>query len=931
MLDSSIAKEMDLQGTVSPISYRWTNGITHTDDTSMIISLQISGPSDQAVWHKMNNVRTIKNMKLSQMNFDLAQIRQLYPLLDEEKLKVIENATPRMLIGSNNAGLIVPLKTIQYSIRGLQLTRCHLGWTVHGEIQPVAECIEIPHVLLCSIEDMELTDLIKTMYAVDNFGMTTQSPKMAEEDTRAVDIMNRTIKCIGDRYEVGQLYKFNHFTFPDSKPQALRRLKVMEKKMDADPEFADQYCNKIEDYLQKGYARKLTGPELLETPNTWYLPHFSVCSAKKFRLVMDAKAKSNGFSLNDLLLKGPDLVPPLIAVLMRGRRNKIAFMADIQEMFHQVRIRPEDQNSQRFFWRGMERKKAPDVYVMQAMIFGAVSSPCIAQYIKNFNANRLDEALPGVREAALCQHYVDDYFDCRDTEGEAIQLINNVIEAHRQGGFKLVKFVSNSVAVMKSIDSSLKAADEKECRVLGLKWDLRSDEFVFPLKFSNLPTSKVITKRQLLKFMMSIFDPLGVLGPITIHLKILFQDLWRLQIDWDDDIPDGLMTNWNGWLEQIGQIGEVRIPRYYFPRLSSVGAVELHAFCDASDKAFACVVYMVHRIRNVSHVALIIAKSKVAPLKAQTVPRLELQSCVTGSQMVKTIQDELKIEITSVHFWTDSRICLGWLNSTQKLTAYVGSRVTKIKENGHNSDLWKWIPSNLNVADFGTKNSMFCNMNIWLNGPEFLRFDQEHWPKQETLTLTNEEAINFNADIEVEDNLLICLQISTQKCFDLPDITRFSDFNRLTRSTAYYLKMLKILALPKSEKPERFSIDVNDINQARMMLYQKVQAEAFGEELVLLKKQDFVKRTSRLFAYSPFLHEGIIRMRGRVQDSSQPFEVNNPVILPDNHHFTNLLIKMYHIANGHQGTETIINNLNQRHRILKIRSQVKKFARTYKI
>ncbi|XP_055604546.1 uncharacterized protein LOC129752795 [Uranotaenia lowii] len=551
MLDSSIAKEMDLQGTVSPISYRWTNGITHTDDTSMIISLQISGPSDQAVWHKMNNVRTIKNMKLSQMNFDLAQIRHLYPLLDEEKLKVIENATPRMLIGSNNAGLIVPLKTIQYLIRGLQLTRCHLGWTVHGEIQPVAECIEIPHVLLCSIEDMELTDLIKTMYAVDNFGMTTQSPKMAEEDTRAVDIMNRTIKCIGDRYEVGQLYKFNHFTFPDSKPQALRRLKVMEKKMDADPEFADQYCNKIEDYLQKGYARKLTGPELLETPNTWYLPHFSVCSAKKFRLVMDAKAKSNGFSLNDLLLKGPDLVPPLIAVLMRGRRNKIAFMADIQEMFHQVRFRPEDQNSQRFFWRGMERKKAPDVYVMQAMIFGAVSSPCIAQYIKNFNANRLDEALPGVREAALCQHYVDDYFDCRDTEGEAIQLINNVIEAHRQGGFKLVKFVSNSKAVMKSIDSSLKA-DEKECRVLGLKWDLRSDEFMFPLKFSNLPTSKVITKRQLLKFMMSIFDPLGVLGPITIHLKILFQDLWRLQIDWDDDIPDGLMTNWNGWLEQIG-------------------------------------------------------------------------------------------------------------------------------------------------------------------------------------------------------------------------------------------------------------------------------------------------------------------------------------------------------------------------------------------
>lgn len=114
--------------------------------------------------------------------------------------------------------------------------------------------------------------------------------------------------------------------------------------MDADANFAEQYCSKIDDYLQKGYAWTLDQEELPETPNTWYLPHFNVVSAKKFRLVLGAKAKSHGFSQN-----GPDMVPPLIAVLMRGRRKKVGFISDIKETFHQVEIRKEDQNSQRFF------------------------------------------------------------------------------------------------------------------------------------------------------------------------------------------------------------------------------------------------------------------------------------------------------------------------------------------------------------------------------------------------------------------------------------------------------------------------------------------------------------------------------------------------------------------------------------------------------
>ncbi|XP_058827204.1 uncharacterized protein LOC131687167 [Topomyia yanbarensis] len=344
MMDAAVAENIGLRGPIAPVSYRWTNGILHKEEQSMMLSFRISGPSDQAKWFNVSNIQTVQNIALPPVKFDVA--KRLYPMLDDDKLVAIQDACPCILIGSNNAGLVVPLKTVQYSLQGLQLTRCHLGWTIHGVIDPTIAGSN-KHAFLCSEnDDIELTDLVKKMYKVENFGISGQMAKIADEDQRALDIMNRTIKRRGGTI--------------------------------------------------RGYARKLEPEEIAETSNTWYLPHFSVVSSEKFRLVMDAKAKSHGFSLNDLLLKGPDLVPPLIAILIRARMKRIAFVADIKEMFHQVLIRREDQDSQRFLWRGMNRMDPPSVYLMMLMIFGAVSSPSMAQFIKNFNAKELEEKYPGV-------------------------------------------------------------------------------------------------------------------------------------------------------------------------------------------------------------------------------------------------------------------------------------------------------------------------------------------------------------------------------------------------------------------------------------------------------------------------------------------------------------------------------------------------------
>lgn len=480
----------------------------------------------------------------------------------------------------------------------MMASNCKLGWSVHG--RGLTSFIDDFNYHVCERADSnDLHLLVKNSFKVEDSCLHLEDEKLSRDDLKALDIMKKSIKYDGQRYEVGMLRKDENAVLPESRSNALKRLHCLEKKLDKNKEFSVRYCQKINEYVLKKYAE-------------WYLPHFGVFNVNKpdkLRLVFDAASKSKNVCLNEFLLQGPDLVPPLIAVIWRFRRYAVAFGGDIREMFHQVKIYKADCVAQRFLFRGMDRERPPDTYEMNVMIFGSVSSPSVAQFVKNFNAEKFRN--PEIDEAMVKQHYVDDYLDGTNTEEEAVIKVKKIIDVHKAGGFEMVNWVSNSKVVMNSIPENLVSKDVKNLkvdetyveRVLGLYWNPVDDCFTFSVSFKKVDAhivsgERTPTKREVLQVVMSVFDPLQFLGPLIIKGKFLLQDIWRSGIDWDDIIGESLQGKWLVWLNEVKQIHQLKIQRCYFPSDEKVNHIQLHLFCDASEKAYAAVAYLRFEIND---------------------------------------------------------------------------------------------------------------------------------------------------------------------------------------------------------------------------------------------------------------------------------------------------------------------------------------------
>ncbi|XP_044766733.1 uncharacterized protein LOC123322778 [Coccinella septempunctata] len=445
LLHDKIADQIGILGEKQPLCLQWTNDDVIKEENSTRLDINISRIDNDDTF-LLRGVRTVSNLSLPEQSFNLHDHQYLEGIPIESYTKV----KPVMIIGQDNIDLIIPRRIQSTPTNSIVASKSKLGWSVHGPIQSDIQNRSGYHIFhICDEREPEqdLKDIMEKFYTTESFGTIPVSKfEVNEEDTRANEIMNRTIKQVGERYEIGLLWKNDECKMPNSYATAMQRLNCTERKCLKDKYLADEYCAKFEDHVRKNYLRKLSVEEIKNCgPRTWYLPHFAVINRnkKKVRVVFDAAAKSNGISLNDMLLTGPHQMNSLGAILLKFRQKKIAFCGDVREMFHRVLIREEDRYSQRILWRNLENYREPDVYHVNVMTFGAKCSPACAQFVKNYNAKNYSEG--EIQKAILEKFYVDDYLDSADDEKEALDGVKNTMQI---AGFEVVSWISNSVSLM---------------------------------------------------------------------------------------------------------------------------------------------------------------------------------------------------------------------------------------------------------------------------------------------------------------------------------------------------------------------------------------------------------------------------------------------------------------------------------------------------
>ncbi len=526
------------------------------------------------------------------------------------------------------------------------------------------------------------------------------------------------------------------------KEAVLPNLRSTEKRLERDPIKAAAYKDEIKKLEVSGYAHKLPPGEVDTEGESWFIPHHIVQHNGKNRVVFNCSFQFRGHSLNEYLLPGPALGPSLLGVLLRFREHTVAVSADIRGMFHQVRLLPEDRHLLRFVWRDLDRTKPPDVYEWQVLPFGTTCSPCCAIYALQRHILDHSNSDENVRVTVERNFYVDNCLKSLPSPEEAKQLVNKLRELLASGGFDLRQWAYNVPSVIKHLPAEARSdstelwlsqdrTDIQES-TLGLKWYCQLDTLGYKIRQLK-PGPR--TLRHIYRILATQYDPLGFILPFTTRAKVLVQRLWDKQREWDDpNLPDDLLKSWNDWEEELPALADISLPRCFVSLDTDQSQVtqQIHIFCDASEQAYGSVSYLhTENARGQVQLAFIMARSRVAPKRRHTIPRLELCAALNGAQLAKLLETELTMAMTRVVLWTDSTTVLSWIKSeSYRFKVFVGTRIAEIQDLTARCT-WRYVDSNRNPADDLTRGKTLKDLSVinrWSQGPSFLLEPEPAWP-----------------------------------------------------------------------------------------------------------------------------------------------------------------------------------------------------------
>ncbi|XP_041920573.1 uncharacterized protein LOC121684581 [Alosa sapidissima] len=383
-------------------------------------------------------------------------------------------------------------------------------------------------------------------------------------------------------------------------------------------------------------------------------------------------------------------------------------MGDVQAMFHQVKVPKGDRDFLRFlWWPAADLTKDVAEFRMTVHLFGATSSPSCAIFALRKTADDNQGNFPAeVIQAVKENFYVDDCLKSMASEEEAVQMVKHLTALCQRGGFTLTKWISNNRTILQTLPEEHKAKDLRELnldrdklpveRALGLQWCIETDSFKFKMETHQ----RSCTRRGMLSVSSSVFDPIGFLAPVLLPAKTMLQELCRRNFGWDETVPQDILHHWTRWLEELDMLSEFKIERCMKPKdFGNIVHAQLHNFSDASESGYGAVTYIrMQNNRNDSHVAFLIGKAKVTPLKAVTIPRLELTAAVLAVRIDLMLKTELRLPLQESVFWTDSTSVLkDIMNEDKRFHTFVANRVSAIRAATKTSQ-WRYVNTKENPS-----------------------------------------------------------------------------------------------------------------------------------------------------------------------------------------------------------------------------------------
>ncbi|CAB4022309.1 Hypothetical predicted protein, partial [Paramuricea clavata] len=786
--------------------------------------------------------------------------------------------------------------------------RTTLGWVLCGPTGTASSEFTVSMNIQVNTND-QLNETLQSFWNLESIGIKSDDmPLLNKTEETVLNNFKESLAFKDGRYEVSIPWKENQVTLKSNYIQAERRLYSLEKRLLEDPLKAKIYQDTINKYVEDGIAEEVPANEIkpVDYRPVFYLPHHAVIredrQKTKTRVVFDASAKdSEGTSLNSCIEAGPALQPDLCGILSRFRKKKIAVTSDIEKMFLQISLREQDRDSHRYLWRYLDLEASPKVYRMTRVTFGVIASPFLAIYEVN----------------------------------EARELQQSAKELMAQAAFNLTKWSSNSRELLEVIPEedrapksliNLNQSFQENCSItkaLGLKWDTNKDTLTYIFEIGQ-PQIETYTKRQVASCAAKVFDPIGLITPFTVRSKMLLQSLWTQGIGWDGEIPTETCRKWTQWLKEINDLENLAIPRCYVELpMNRYSRLELHAFGDASELAYASAVYL-RALFVEGHIStgLVMSKTRIAPVKRVTLPRLELMAAVITARLCTYVRNALDCQIDRIVCWTDNSSTLHWIRcSPSQWKPFVSNRVMEI-QSLLDPSVWRYCPGPQNPADVPTRGMSSNELKeswLWWEGPAWLRSSKEEWPKD-----LRSASLNEHVEIERKHQASInSYVIQPQEIFI--DFTRFSKYNKLLRTIAWIKRFIHNDYNGRVKQDERRQNVLTglEIQESERWLVNRIQIERFSEEISLIRQSKALD-DSKLRNLNPFLRQstGLLPVGGRIHKAELPEEEKHPIILPSDHPAVELFVQDIHRREMHAGVEHTLSVVRHRFWLIKGRATI---------